>query len=34
VGAVVVLSTVAAVAGLAPALRATRVSPAEALRRQ
>ena len=33
-GAVIVLSMVAAAAGLAPALRATRVSPAEALRSQ
>ncbi len=33
-GAVVVLSMVAALAGLAPALRATRVAPAEALRSQ
>ena len=33
-GAVILLSVVAAVAGLAPALRATRVSPAEALRSQ
>ncbi|HTQ57767.1 MAG TPA: ABC transporter permease [Bryobacteraceae bacterium] len=33
-GAVIVLSLVAVVAGLAPALRATRVSPAEALRSQ
>ncbi len=33
-GAVVVLSVVAAAAGLAPALRATRVAPAEALRCQ
>ena len=33
-GAAIVLSMVAAVAGLAPALRATRVSPAEALRSQ
>jgi len=33
-GAVIVLSMVAALAGLAPALRATRVSPAEALRSQ
>jgi predicted permease len=33
-GAVIVLSMVVALAGLAPALRATRVSPAEALRSQ
>jgi predicted permease len=33
-GAVIVLSLVAAAAGLVPALRATRVSPAEALRSQ
>ena len=33
-GAVIVLSVVAVLAGLAPALRATRVSPAEALRNQ
>jgi len=33
-GAVILLSAVAALAGFAPALRATRVSPSESLRSQ